>query len=155
MRKKKLRFPAYATIIGPGTEIDGDIRFVGGLHVDGKVTGDISGQSEGDCGLTLGEAGTIEGNLDVAHVVIGGTVIGDVRATQRAELASQARIAGTLLYGALDMTEGAEVNGKLLHIDEAETPRLAFQGAVDETSQTSATDEVVDPGDEPGQRGST
>ncbi len=129
MAKVKRRFPDYVTIIGPETEVRGEIRFTGGLHIDGKVMGDVAGSATEDCGLTLGRTGVIEGNLDVARVVIDGTVIGDVRAVGRAELAPGARIEGTLFYGVLEMAEGAEVNGKVLHISDEVTPRLAFHGA--------------------------
>lgn len=127
MRKRRL--PPYATVIGAGTEIFGEIRFQGGLHIDGRVVGDISAGSDDGCALTLGASGVIEGNLTVPHVIIDGTVVGDVRAGRRAELASGARIRGTLHYGALEMDEGAEVNGKLLHVDDAETLRLEFRAA--------------------------
>lgn len=83
-RRKRQRLPAYSSIIGEGTEITGKVRFVGVLHIDGKVVGDVSGQASDECALTLGESSVIEGNVDVAHVVLDGTVKGDVRATYRA-----------------------------------------------------------------------
>jgi cytoskeletal protein CcmA (bactofilin family) len=143
--RKKTRFPAYATIIGEDTEVTGDIRFAGGLHIDGKVIGEVSGISPEGCALTVGCSGTIEGNLDVAYVVIDGTVVGDVRAIQRAELAAGARIKGTLCYGVLEMAEGAEVNGKLLHIDEVETPRLTFQRRGESGGQEPESRDVAGP----------
>lgn len=124
---KRRRLPPYATVIGSGTEVTGDVRFQGCLHIDGRVTGDVVGQAEGGCALTLGAAGVVEGNLSVAHVILDGTVIGDVRASERAELASGARVEGTVYYGVLEMDEGAEVNGKLVHLDAAETLRLEHQ----------------------------
>jgi len=123
-----MRLPDYATIIGEGTEIEGDIRFYGSIHIDGKVIGDVSGMAEDGCALTLSQSGIIRGDLEVAHVVLDGTVIGDVRASHRAELAPGARVEGDLYYDALEMAEGAKVNGKLLHVDQAQPPRLAMQG---------------------------
>lgn len=127
----KQRLPDYVTIIGEGTEVIGEVRFCGGIHIDGTVVGDVRGQSEEGCALTLSQSGTIEGSLDVAHVVIDGLVIGDVRASRRAELASGARIEGNLHYGALAMDVGAKVNGKLLALDEVVTPQVARSGASD------------------------
>lgn len=129
MAKKREPIPQYVTVIGAGTEVTGSIRFVGGLHVDGKVSGDVSAGAAEGCALTLGEEGVVEGNLDVGHVLIDGTVIGDVRASRRAELASRARIEGTLYYGVLEMAEGAEVNGKLVHIADAQPPRLLLEAS--------------------------
>jgi cytoskeletal protein CcmA (bactofilin family) len=127
MAVKRRRLPPYATVIGPGTEITGDVRFQGCLHIDGRVSGDVIGHADRGCALTLGTAGVVEGNLTVAHVILDGTVVGDVRAAERAELASGARIEGTVYYGVLEMDEGAEVNGKLVHLDGAETLRLEYQ----------------------------
>jgi cytoskeletal protein CcmA (bactofilin family) len=124
MRKTK-RLPDYSTIIGEGTEVNGGIRFCGGMHIDGKVVGDVSAMSEDGCALTLARSGVIRGNLEVAHVVLDGAVSGDVRAAHRAVLASGARIEGDLYYGALEMAEGAEVNGKLFRTDGVQPPRFA------------------------------
>ena len=129
MARKNRRLPDYATIIGEGTEVAGGIRFFGGMHIDGTVVGDVSGQAEEGCALTLGQSGTIQGNLDVAHVVLDGAVIGDVRASRRAELASGARIEGNLHYGDLVMAVGAKVNGKLLALDEMDAAQSDVRAA--------------------------
>ena len=139
MRKKKLRFPPYATIIGKGTEVIGEVRFDGGLHVGGKVVGNVTGDAEQECAITLGGEGVIEGNLDVPYAVLGGTVIGDVRASRRAELTSGARVEGTLYYGLLEMDEGAEVNGKLVHVDDMAPLRLGFEGTARSNGETPDT----------------
>jgi cytoskeletal protein CcmA (bactofilin family) len=137
MRKKKHRFPPYASVIGKGTDVLGDIRFVGGLHVDGRVVGDvIAAQPEG-CAVSLGASGVVEGNLDVPHALLDGTVAGDVRAHLSAELAPGARVGGALYYGSLEMDKGAEVKGGLVPIEEAR----AEQGGPEESQQASVQGE--------------
>lgn len=138
MSKTRKRLPDYSTIVGVGTEIDGTIRFSGGLHIDGKVIGDVTGVSEDACALTLARSGAIHGDLDVSRVALDGVVVGNVRAAYRAELASGARIEGNLFYGALEMADGAEVNGKLLRIDDAESPQLDPEGAVEQQTGDGA-----------------
>jgi cytoskeletal protein CcmA (bactofilin family) len=123
MRKKKHRFPPYASVIGEGTEVIGDVRFVGGLHIDGRVVGDVIAAQPDGCALTLGASGAVEGNLDVPQVVLDGPVSGDVRAHLSAELARGARIGGVLYYGSLAIDEGAEVKGGLVPIDETQGDR--------------------------------
>jgi cytoskeletal protein CcmA (bactofilin family) len=54
----------------------------------------------------------------VPHVVLNGTVKGDVRATERVELGPKARVIGNLQYKLIEMSIGAEVNGKLIHESE-------------------------------------
>jgi cytoskeletal protein CcmA (bactofilin family) len=127
--KKKFRTPRITTVIGSGTEIAGDITFKNGLHVDGVIKGNVFSDPEDQSAtLTLSEQGTIDGNVKVGNVMLNGTVIGDVFAANRVELAPKARIKGTLTYALLEMAMGAEVNGKLIHADEQDPLQLAYDG---------------------------
>jgi len=122
-RKKRFRSPRISTVIGRGTEIEGSVRFTGGLHVDGLIKGDVVSDLEDvQATLTLSSHGRIQGNVKVSNAMLNGTVIGDVVATHRVELAPEARITGTVTYALLEMTMGAEVNGKLIHAEELEAP---------------------------------
>jgi len=127
--KHKFRAPRISTVIGTGTEIRGDIQFVNGLHVDGVIKGDVVSDPQ-DLGatLTLSELGTIEGNVRVANVMLNGTVRGDVVASNRVELAPKAKITGTLTYALLEMSMGAEINGKLIHSAEQAPRKLEYDG---------------------------
>lgn len=143
---KKFRAPKVRTVVGTNTEVKGDITFSGGLHIDGTVKGDVIGDQDTTSAVTLSELGTIEGNVRVANVIVNGSVKGDVHALQRLELAPKAKIAGTVYYRFLEMSMGAEVNGKLVHTEE---DRLAL--ACDDTIVSAKGDgdiEVV-----PGVRG--
>ena len=52
------------------------------------------------------------------HVLLNGTVKGDVRATERVELGPKASVIGNVQYKLIEMSIGAEVNGKLIHESE-------------------------------------
>lgn len=126
--KQRFRAPRISTVIGSGTAVHGDIHFVDGLHVDGVIRGDvISDPQDPGATLTLSELGTIEGNVRVGNVMLNGTVVGDVIASNRVELAPKARITGTLTYALLEMSMGAEINGKLIHAGQ-EPKKLEFDG---------------------------
>ena len=144
-RYKKFRAPKITTVIGRDTELQGDLRFHGGLHVDGSIKGDISGMSDEEAALILSETGKVEGDVRVANVVLNGTIIGDVYAAERAELAPQARVTGTLYYRLLEMAMGAEVNGQLVRMGEEETRMLSYdgkdRGAVDVDSGVAGSDD--------------
>lgn len=121
--KRRFRSPKISTVVGKGTEIEGNVSFTGGLHVDGVIKGDVVSASQDDkATLTLSDFGSIEGNVKVSNAFLNGTVIGDVIATHRVELAPKARITGTVTYALLEMSMGAEVNGKLIHAEEVEVP---------------------------------
>lgn len=103
------------TLVGRNTEISGDLKFSGGLHVDGTIRGNVSAGNGQDSGLSLSQHGVIKGEIRVPHVTINGTVEGNVYAEQRLELGAEARITGDVHYNLIEMTVGATVDGKMVH----------------------------------------
>lgn len=135
LRKKTLANGKIDTLIGQGTEITGDVRFSGGLHVDGVVKGNVIATGDGNSVLMLSEHGRIEGEVRVSNVVLNGAVTGDVYAEERIELAPQARVNGNVYYNLLEMAMGAAVNGSLVH---SGAPRLALPAAESHTPRAEA-----------------
>jgi cytoskeletal protein CcmA (bactofilin family) len=113
--KKKLESGAIATLIGAGTTVTGDLDFRGGLHLDGRIVGDVSSEPGTASCLTIGGDGVIEGSVNVDDVVLNGTVRGDVTARERVELGATAQVDGNVAYQVLQMAAGARVNGRLIH----------------------------------------
>jgi cytoskeletal protein CcmA (bactofilin family) len=103
------------SLIGSGSKIDGNISFAGGLRVDGHVRGNIVAKGEKSGTLVLSEAGKIEGEIEVAHVVINGSVVGPVRSSEFVELLPKARVTGDVFYHTIEMHVGAVVTGRLVH----------------------------------------
>ena len=83
-RQKKIRVDS---LIGPQTELHGDVRFNGGLHIDGRIKGNVTAEDESQSVLTLSKNGSIEGDVRVPHIELDGSVTGDVHARERIELA--------------------------------------------------------------------
>ncbi len=128
-RFKKFRAPKISTVIGSGTTIHGDVNFTGGLHVDGLICGNVMVEQESDeAALTLSEQGRVEGDIQVPNVILNGTVVGDVYASERVELAPKAKVTGTVYYNLLEMAMGAEVNGQLIHTKDSQPQRLGYDG---------------------------
>lgn len=133
---KKRKAGRIDTLVGRQTEIQGDIRFSGGLHVDGTVKGNVSADNDGRSMLSLSESAVIEGAVSVPYVVLNGTVAGDVLSSEHVELAAKARITGNVHYNLLEMAIGAEVNGQLVHAHEpAEAPLALGHGKPLEASE--------------------
>ena len=103
------------SLIGSGSKIDGNISFAGGLRVDGHVRGNIAAKGEKSGTLVLSEAGKVEGEIEVAHVVINGSVAGPVRSSEFVELLPKARVTGDVFYHTIEMHVGAVVTGRLVH----------------------------------------
>lgn len=119
--RKPANVPADSTtLIASGTSIKGDIVFSGRLHVDGKVEGAIRGDGA-QAMLTLSEHAVVTGEVQAPHIVINGVITGDVTASERLELASNARVEGNVFYKVLEMSAGAQINGKMVH--RAEPPK--------------------------------
>jgi cytoskeletal protein CcmA (bactofilin family) len=103
------------TLIGAGTRINGDVEFLGGLHLDGYINGNVSGGPNTDAILSVSEQGGIEGSVSAANVILNGIVKGDIDATLRVELGEKARVLGNVRYSAIETAVGAQINGKLIH----------------------------------------
>ena len=114
-KHKPTQSPRITTLVGAQTTVRGDVVFSGGLHVEGKVVGNVEAEGGAQAILTLSEEGVIEGTVKVPTMVLNGTVHGDVHARERIELAAKARVDGDVYYRLLEMAIGAEVNGKLVH----------------------------------------
>lgn len=116
---KKAMASDIHTLIGKQTEVQGHVRFKGGLHVDGTVKGNVV--AEGDSGslLNVSATGRIEGEVRVPQIRLNGEVRGDVHAAERIELASKAKVTGNVYYKLLEMAIGAEINGQLVHQAQA------------------------------------
>jgi cytoskeletal protein CcmA (bactofilin family) len=135
-KKRPKQTAQIDSLIGQNTEINGDVIFSGGLHVDGTIRGSVIAEQGEDSVLTLSERGTIEGEVKVPNVVVNGTVIGDVHAMGHVELAAQARVHGNVYYSLIEMAMGAEVNGSLVHSSQEKVVSLAKEDTEQAASDT-------------------
>ena len=130
MRKRRRTHAAINTLVGGDTRVHGDILFVGGAHVDGYVKGNVKAPDDDGAVLSISEAGTVEGSVTVPHLLLNGTVKGDVVVTERVELGETARVVGNVQYKLIEMAIGAEVNGKLVHESEGTLVKEEVEGPV-------------------------
>ena len=114
------------TLVGSQIEVSGDVKFTGGLHIEGTIKGNVIAENDGNSLVQLSENGTIEGEIRAPFVVLNGVVVGDVHGGEHVELASKARVAGNVYYNLIEMAVGAEVNGKLVHTQSSDDEPLAI-----------------------------
>lgn len=112
---KKIRSSKIDTLIGQSIELDGDLNFSGGLHLDGRVNGNVTAENGSNSVLVVSEQGQISGDVNVPYAVINGTIKGNVYASEKLELSNKACINGNVHYNVLEMASGASVNGNMLH----------------------------------------
>jgi cytoskeletal protein CcmA (bactofilin family) len=119
--------------VARNTRVTGDINFVGGLHVEGQVDGNILSD---DGSLHL--HGEVTGEIRVPHAIVNGVVNGNIYASEHIELAAKARINGNVYYKTMEMVMGAQVNGGLLHSENA-IARIEHKPG-DDTNDTAAVE---------------
>ena len=119
---KRLTTARIDTLVGRRAELIGELRFSGGLHVEGVIKGNVIAREGEGAFLTLGSHGVIEGDVTVPNVVLNGRVVGDVSADDHVELKGSAVVTGNVYYHLVEMAKGAEVNGKLIHGSDEEMP---------------------------------
>ena len=131
--RKKRKDKGVETMVGPNTEINGDLRFNGWCHVDGTVNGNITADPDTDSHLTISEDANVDGGVTVPNVQLNGIVRGDVYASERVELGPTARVIGNVYYNLIEMAIGAEINGKLVHKPEGQVTLISQTTRIDKT----------------------
>lgn len=126
------------TLIGSGTTIEGTVIYSGGLRVDGTVIGDIR-CAKGQVGMVvISELGAVTGEVQASHLVVSGRITGPVHVDELLELQPKAHITGDVHYKALEIHQGAVVEGRLIHrsaetvVDARPALKLAASGSTSE-----------------------
>lgn len=105
------------TLIGEGTNIEGLVNFTGGLHVVGTIDGGAV-SNEDDSVLIISENAKVKGTVRVKHLIVNGEVEGEIYVNGKVELFDKARIKGDIHYKVLELPVGAQVDGKLIRIED-------------------------------------
>lgn len=112
------------SIVGSDVEIEGNVKTVGELQLDGAITGDLV------CGtLVMGESGSVSGTISADDVTIRGTVRGEVRA-KSVRLERSATVEGDVFHESLSVEAGAKLTGRFAHTS---SPRETAPKAAAET----------------------
>jgi cytoskeletal protein CcmA (bactofilin family) len=111
-------------LIGAGTTIEGNLAFSGGLRVDGRVRGNVVAVDGEAATLVVSEEARIEGEIRVSHVVINGTVVGPVHASEYVELQAKCNVTGDVHYKTIEVHLGAVVQGRLAHQSEEKSDKV-------------------------------
>lgn len=97
------------SILGKGLQVRGTIRSTGSLRIDGFVEGNIHCDSD----VSVGEGGSVKGDIFGSNVVIAGSVTGNVSCPGKLELLPTASLSGDIKVGTLIVTEGALFTGSI------------------------------------------
>lgn len=93
--------------IDKGSQVRGDLTFDDGFRIDGRFEGKIRSSSE----LVLGETADVTADIDVGKISVSGSLRGSVKAGERVELLSKARVFADVTTPVLKIEEGALFQG--------------------------------------------
>jgi len=99
---------ALLTMILDGAELEGTLTVPHSVRIDGKLKGKLETTET----VTIGISGVVEADVTARNAIIGGTVIGNLTASERVELESHASLTGDLKAKILVINEGATFKGK-------------------------------------------
>ncbi len=97
------------SIVGPDVQIEGNVKTVGELQLDGSIKGDLV------CGsLVMGESGKVDGTIAAETVTVRGSVKGEIRA-KSVRLEKSAVVEGDVYHESLSVEAGAKLTGRFAH----------------------------------------
>jgi cytoskeletal protein CcmA (bactofilin family) len=97
------------TLLGRGTEFRGKLVFDGKVRVDGRFEGEI----HSDDTLVVGESAEVTADVRVAVLIVrGGTVRGEIRATESVEVYAPGKIYGNITSPQVFIDKGVTFEGQ-------------------------------------------
>ena len=107
------------SILGSGSDFQGDFVAEGSARIDGNVNGNVKITGS----LIVGAKGKVSGDVESAVAIIGGEVLGDVVATDKIELTATAKVLGDLATKVIVIDEHAIFQGRCDMNQEAPSKR--------------------------------
>ena len=106
----------FDTLIGRQTEIQGTLRVVQSVRIDGKVIGNIEASKDQAITVVIGQEGEVQGDVIASRVIVAGKVSGNIDAYERVELMASSLVQGDVKYGSIAVEHGARLLGLLLQV---------------------------------------
>lgn len=119
--------PGGLANIGKSVSIKGELSGNEDIYVDGQLDGSI--QLPGNS-VTVGPNGRVKADITARNLTIGGTLDGNVRASERTELRKTAVVNGDVQTRRIAIEEGAYFKGKLEILTETKASASPAVAAV-------------------------
>ncbi len=96
------------TVIGPDTQIKGEMTFEGSAKILGKFDGKIVSKGE----VQIGQGAVCKATIEAGTVIVDGEVSGNITARERVKLNTSAKVTGDMVAKTLIVAEGAAFQGQ-------------------------------------------
>jgi len=127
------------SVIGASVLIKGQIHSREDLRLDGEAEGQLHVEGR----LTVGSQGKARANITAKEVVMGGTVEGNIEATDRVVLTKESRLMGDVKTAGIVIEDGAYFKGGIDIVRPAPAPKADPAPAV--RTQSAAAGPVGQP----------
>ena len=103
------------TVFGQETEFDGILEFTDNLVITGKFSGEI--KAAGDLEIEKGAVCEVK-KMVANSIVISGSVIGDIDASERVEMCTGSIVHGDIKTARIRIAEDVEFEGQISMIEQ-------------------------------------
>jgi cytoskeletal protein CcmA (bactofilin family) len=129
---------SFETIIGTSLRVDGNLLLRNSVRIDGVVNGNILQDDEHEATVAIAKGATVNGDIRAKHVIVSGTLRGNIFSSDRVELLETAFVTGDITYGSLGTQVGARIDGKLRQADSESSSHTADALIAQAMQKTSA-----------------
>jgi cytoskeletal protein CcmA (bactofilin family) len=110
------------TIIGPSSNVYGDVEAAGFTRVDGKLYGDLTVKGR----IVIGEKARLKSSVSGSFITIGGVVYGNILASECLVILSTGLVLGDILTRRIQADEGCMVHGKIIVCKDEDAWKQTF-----------------------------
>ena len=96
-----------STIIAKDSVFTGDMEVKGTLRIDGRIKGRIICDET----VSIGATGEVEAEIDAKIVIVAGTVVGNIRTSEKIEMQAKAKVMGDVSTKNIVIEQGAIFHG--------------------------------------------
>ena len=97
------------TIIGPNTNLTGDVETGGFTRIDGSIRGNVKAKGR----VIIGERARMKGNVAGTNITVGGVVYGNIISDGHLIILSTAIVIGDIITRRIQADDGCFINGKV------------------------------------------
>ena len=95
------------SVIGENSVFEGRFYVSGSILIEGKFDGEIKTEDH----LTVGPTGKVKTDIYARRVTIGGTLIGNITATEEVDLLANGKVLGNVATPKLNVEDGVLIQG--------------------------------------------
>jgi cytoskeletal protein CcmA (bactofilin family) len=125
--QKEAKMADVDTIIGSNVEIQGALKNLGSIEVNGKVDGEIHSGED----VLIGETAKIKGPVVAKNITVAGEVNGTLEAQERVEIVATGRVFGDISTKILIVQQGAKFIGKSNMPESEKKPHRGDEAMID------------------------